>query len=46
MILFKSFYNITIVAAKNDVLALTKVITIKAFGGYIQIKENTSKIMS
>jgi hypothetical protein len=34
MTLFKSFCNIPVVAVKNDVIAPTKVITIKALGGY------------
>jgi len=34
MTLLKLFYNIPVVAAKNDVIAPTKVITIKALGGY------------
>ncbi len=34
MTLFKSFCNILVVAAENDVIAPTKVITIKALGGY------------
>jgi hypothetical protein len=34
MTLFKSLCNIPVVAAKNDVIAPTKVITIKALGGY------------
>jgi hypothetical protein len=34
MTLFKSFCNIPVVAAKNDVIAPTKVITIKAVGEY------------
>ena len=34
MTLFRSFCNILVVTAKNDVVALTKVITIKAVSGY------------
>jgi hypothetical protein len=34
MTLFKSLCDILVVAAKNDVIALTKVITIKALGEY------------
>ncbi len=34
MTLFKSFCNIPVVAAKNDVIVPTKVITSKALGGY------------
>jgi hypothetical protein len=34
MTLFKSFCNILVVAAKNDVIAPMKVITIKTLGGY------------
>jgi hypothetical protein len=34
MTLFKSFCSILVVVAKNDIIALTKVITIKALGGY------------
>jgi hypothetical protein len=34
MTLIKSFYNIPVVVTKNDVIAPTKVITIKALGGY------------
>ncbi|GJV58647.1 hypothetical protein Tco_1464747 [Tanacetum coccineum] len=34
MTLFRSFCNIPVVAARNDVIAPAKVITIKAVGGY------------
>jgi hypothetical protein len=34
MTLIKSFYNILIVVTKIDIIAPTKVITIKALGGY------------
>ena len=34
MTLCRSFYNILVVAARNDVVAFAKVITIKAVGGY------------
>ena len=34
MTLCRSFYNILVVAARNDVVAFAKVITIKALGGY------------
>ena len=34
MTLFRSFCNISVVAARNDVVAPTEVITIKVVGGY------------
>jgi hypothetical protein len=34
MTLFRSFCNIPVVAARNDVVAPAEVITIKAVGGY------------
>ena len=34
MTLCRSFYNILVVAARNDAVAFAKVITIKAVGGY------------
>jgi hypothetical protein len=34
MTLYKSFCNIPVIVIKNDIIAPTKVITIKALGGY------------
>jgi len=45
MFLFRSFRNIPVVAARNDVVAHAEVITIKVVGGYSNKGEHLAIIL-